>query len=110
MKCPDTKRLMSACLGAAVTRSEMSAVQHHIDACVRCSADYLKLQRTQRLVGDLGRKPAPSDLALRIRVSVSQEMANSRRPRGVALRVRWANVFNAVMVPSPGGLVSTVFI
>ena len=110
MKCSDTKRLMSAYLDAVVTRSEMSGVQQHIDACVACSADYVALQRTQRLVGDLGRKPAPPDLALRIRVSVSQEMANSRRPRWEALRVKWENVFDAVMVPATGGLVTTVII
>jgi hypothetical protein len=110
MKCSDTRRLMSAYLDAAVTRSEMSAVQQHIDACVGCSADFLKLQRTQRLVGDLGRKAVPPDLALRIRVSASQELANSRRPRWEALRVKWENVFNAVMVPATGGLVTTVII
>jgi hypothetical protein len=110
MTCSDTKRLMSAYLDAAVTRSEMTAVQQHIDACIACSTDYLALQRTQRLVGSLGRKTVPPDLALRIRVSASRELANSRRPRWEAIRVKWENVFNAVMVPATGGLVTTVII
>ena len=63
MKCSETKRLMSSYLDAAVTRGEMTAVQQHIDACGACSADYLALQRTQRLVRRVGtqaRTPRPS--------------------------------------------------
>ena len=69
---------------------------------------YLALQRTPRLVGALGRKPAPPDLALRLRVAVSQEIADARRSRWEMVRVRWENVFNAVMVPATGGLVTTI--
>lgn len=108
MKCSEAKRFMSPYLDAAITRSQMAAVQEHIDSCVACSADYRALQRNQRLVGALGPRPVPPDLALRIRVSVSQELGNSRRPRWEALRVRWENVFNAIMVPATGGLVTTV--
>jgi hypothetical protein len=108
MKCFDAKRLMSSYLDAAVTRGEMSAVQEHMESCVSCSARYLDLRRAQRMVGALGRKPAPSDLALRIRVVVSQELADARRSRWEILRVRWENVFNAVMVPATGGLVTTI--
>ena len=110
MKCPDAKKFLSPYLDAAITRGEMTAVQEHIDSCVECSADYYALQRTQRMVGDLGRKVAPPDLSLRIRVSVSQDIANLRRPRWEMLRVRWENVFNAVMVPATGGLVTTIII
>jgi len=108
MKCPDAKRLMSSCLDGAVTRSELSAVQTHMNSCVECSTRYLALQRTQTMVGALGRKPAPADLALRIRVAVSQELANAQRSRWEMLRIRWENVFNAVMVPATGGLVTTI--
>jgi len=108
MKCSDAMLLMSSYLDAAVTRSELTAVQEHIDSCVVCSTRYLALQRTQTMVGALGRKPAPPDLALRIRVAVSQQLANAQRSRWEMLRVRWENVFNAVMVPATGGLVTTI--
>jgi hypothetical protein len=108
MKCPDAKKFLSPYLDAAITRGQMTALQEHIDSCVECSADYYALQRTQRLVGDLGHKVAPPDLSLRIQVAVSQELANSRRPRWEMVRVRWENVFNAVMVPATGGLVTTI--
>jgi hypothetical protein len=79
-----------------------------MDSCRRCASYFIGLQRTQEMVGSLGRKPAPPDLALKLRVALSQELANSRRSRWDSLRVRWENVFNAVMVPATGGLVTTI--
>ena len=110
MKCADARRFMSSYLDAAVTRSEMSALSRHMNSCAECSTHYLALQRTQRMVGALGRRLAPPDLALRIRVAVSQELASTRLSRWEMLRVRWENVFNAVMVPATGGLVTTIII
>ena len=108
MKCSDATRLMSSYLDAAVTRSELTAVQEHIAACAPCSNHYLALQRTKRMVGALGRKPVPTDLALRLRVVASQAIATAQRSRWEMMRVRWENVFNAVMVPATGGLVTTI--
>jgi len=108
MKCSDAKRLMSSYLDAAVTRSELTAVQEHIADCAACSNYYLALERTLRMVAALGRKPVPADLALCLRVVASQAIASTRRSRWEMLRVRWENVFNAVMVPATGGLVTTI--
>jgi hypothetical protein len=68
------------------------------------------MQRAQSLVGSLGRKVAPPDLTLKLRVALSQEIANSRRSRWEMLRVRWENAFNAVMVPATAGIVTTLII
>ena len=108
MKCRAATQLMSSYLDSAVTRSEMSALQTHLEFCGECSAHYHALRRTQSMVGNLGRKPAPADLALKLRVAISQEMANARTSRWEVYRVRWENVFNAVMVPATGGLVTTI--
>lgn len=108
MKCSDAKQLMSPYLDSAVTRSEMSALQSHIEGCGPCAERFIALQRTQAAIGNLGRKTPPSDLALKIRVAISQEVATLRRSRWDTMRVRWENVFNAVMVPATGGLVTTI--
>jgi predicted anti-sigma-YlaC factor YlaD len=110
MNCPESQRLMSSYLDSAVTRSQFSAMQKHLEVCGDCSAHYLSLQRTQGLVSALGRKSAPVDLTLRVRVAVSQEIANSQRSRWEMLSVHWENVFNAVMVPATGGLITTIII
>jgi hypothetical protein len=99
---------MSAYLDAEVARVEMSALQVHLDHCIACSARCQALRRTQAVVGRLGRKPAPPDLALKLRVALSQELARTRRSRWDLIRVRWENALDAVMVPVTGGLVTTI--
>lgn len=110
MTCAVAKRLMSSYLDGAVTRSQMAQMDEHLRACVECAARFVSVQRTQSLVGSLGRKAAPPDLALKLRVALSQELANSRRSRWDSLRVRWENAFNATMVPATAGLVTTLII
>lgn len=110
MKCSEAMRLMWSCLDAAVTPRELASVRRHIGSCAACASHYQSLQQTQNILGTLGRKYPPRDLALRIRVAVSQELANNQRSRWEMLRVRWENLFNVVMVPATGGLVSTIII
>jgi hypothetical protein len=101
---------MSSYLDGAVTRSQMAQMDEHLRACVECGARFASVQRTQSLVGSLGRKPAPPDLSLKLRVALSQELANSGRSRWERLLVRWDNAFNATMVPATAGLVTTLII
>jgi hypothetical protein len=110
MKCSDTKRLMSSYLDGAVARNQMTHISQHLQGCPECAALFASMQQTQSLVGSLGRKAAPPDLTLKLRVALSQEMANSRRSRWEGLRVRWENAFNATMVPATAGLVTTLII
>jgi hypothetical protein len=110
MKCSVVRRQMSSYLDGAVTRSELALMSEHIAGCEDCSAEYEGVRQTQKLVGSLGRKPAPPEVALRVRVALSQELANARRPRWQSLAVRWQNALNAVMVPATAGLITTIII
>jgi hypothetical protein len=110
MKCFVVQRLLSSYLDGAVTRSQWAQVSGHLQSCASCSAEYDSLWRTQKLVGSLGRRPAPPEVALRVRVALSQELAHARRPRWESLLVRWQNAFNAVMVPATAGLITTIII
>lgn len=108
MRCWEAQQLMSPYLDLAVSRAKMSTLQSHMDSCRACASRFEALQRTRQAVANLGRKPMPPDLALRIRVALSQELSNAGSSRWDALRVRWENVFNAVMVPATGGLVTAI--
>ncbi len=110
MKCSVAKRLMSSYLDGAVTRSQLAQVNEHLQGCAECAVYYSSGQQIQMLVGSLGRKPAPPDLALRLRVAASQELANSQRSRWEMLRMRWENACNAIMVPATAGVVTTLII
>jgi hypothetical protein len=101
---------MSSYMDGAVSRGELAQVSEHLHVCPDCGGHFASVQRTQNLLGTLGRKVAPADLTLKLRVALSQEMANSRRSRWDSLRVRWENAFNATMVPATAGLVTTLII
>jgi len=110
MKCSVAQGLMSLYLDSAVSRREFAQVSEHLNRCGGCASRYASLQRTQQMVGSLGRKAVPGDLALRLRVAVSQEIANARRSKWEMVRVRWENAFNAFMVPATASVVTTLII
>lgn len=110
MKCSVVQRQMSSYLDGAVARIQMAQISEHLATCGDCSAEYESARQVQKLVVSLGRKAAPPEVALRVRVALSQELANARRPRWESLQIRWQNAFNAVMVPATAGLVTTIII
>ena len=110
MKCGDVRELFSPYLDGQVSGVEMHALSRHLEECVRCTREYAALQRTQQLLAGLGPKKAPGDLALKLRVAVSQRVAEARRPRYQGMLIRLENALNAFMVPATAGLVSAVLI
>jgi hypothetical protein len=110
MTCSVAKGLMSSYLDGVVTRGRMADMDEHLRACAECASRFAALQKTQSLVGSLGRRPAPTDLVLKLRVALSQELANSRRSRWERLQIRWENAFNAIMVPATAGVLTTLIV
>ena len=110
MKCSDMRPLLSLYLDGATSREERQAVELHLRTCAACSGQYEELRRTHTLVASIGRKQAPPELALRVRVALSQEMAAARRSRWTGLAVRFENAMNAFMVPAAAGVVTAVIV
>ena len=110
MKCGEAKSLFSPYLDGGVPGRQMYALSQHLEGCARCRREYQLLQQSQRLLSGLGRRKAPSDLALKLRVAISHEAAVARRPRFQGLMVRLENMLDAFMVPATAGLVSAVII
>jgi len=110
VNCSLVKSLLSPYLDGAVTGAEMQALSQHLKECVSCTRRYMALSQTQQLLAQTGRRKAPPDLGLKLRVAVSREIARSRRPllEGVTLRLQ--NALSAFMVPATAGLVTAVLI
>ena len=108
--CADVNRLLSPYLDGAVTGTEMQAVRQHLEACPACSREYTLLRQTQQLLVSAGRPNLPADLGLNLRLAISREAAQTRRPRYEGLRLRLENTLNAFMVPATAGLVCAVLI
>ena len=108
MTCAEIGQLFSPYLDGRVSGSEMRALTRHVEQCDGCAREYAATQRTQQLLASLGPKKAPADLALKLRVAISREVAQNRRPRFEGVLVRLSNALNAFMVPATAGLVSAV--
>lgn len=107
MNCAAIKQLFSPYLDGRVSGSEMHTLTRHVAECPNCAHEFTAMRSTQQLLSNLGPKKAPADLALKLRVAISREAAQRRRPYEGAL-VRLQNVLNAFMVPATAGLVSAV--
>src|SRR5271154_2782284 len=106
--CAQTRNLFSPYLDGRVSGAEMLALTRHVEQCAACEREFAAMQRTQQLLTSLGPKKAPADLALKLRLAISREAAQTRRPRFEGLLVRLSNSFDAFMVPATAGLVSAV--
>src|SRR2546423_11600884 len=108
MKCTEAISLFNPYLDGSLNGGQMHPLAQHFQSCRSCRNEYASLKRTQSLLSTLGRKSAPPDLALRLRVALSQEASASFSRRFQGLLVRLENVVNAFMLPASAGLVTAV--
>ena len=105
-QCEQVRAMLSSYLDSALTGAEMQTVSRHTGSCSTCAAEFSALERTQQIVASLGRKPAPADLALRLKVALSREAG--RMPWYESLALRWQIAMHNFMIPATAGLVSAV--
>ena len=110
MNCTQAKSMFSPYLDGAVTGTEMLALSRHLNGCAGCQGEYISLRQTQQLLTKVGRRKAPEDLALKLRLAISREVAQSRRPRFHDLWIRVENGIQGFMVPATAGLATAVVI
>jgi hypothetical protein len=110
MTCTDAKKLLSPYLDGAVTGTEMLALQDHMEQCAACLREYRSLRQAQQLLTSVGRVQVPADLGLKLRLAISREAAETRRPRFEGLWMRIENTVNAFMVPATAGLACALLI
>jgi hypothetical protein len=88
----------------------MQAISAHLDGCAGCRHRYAMLKLTQSAVSGLGRKQAPPELALQIKLALSREATRTPSRRWQSLSVRVEHAFNAFMVPATAGVLSAVIL
>jgi hypothetical protein len=110
LTCLAAQRLMSPYLDGAVTGAQMLGLQIHLDACQSCGREYASLRMTQQLLSRSPRPGVPPDLGLKLRLAISREAAQKRRPPFEALRVHLKNTLDVAMVPATAGLACAILI
>jgi len=110
MTCTQVKLLLSSYLDGAMTGKMTLSLTGHVNACESCQQEYLALRQTQRLLATAGRRKAPADLALKLRLAISREAARSRQSTLAGAWVRFENAVSGFMVPATVGLLTAVVI
>lgn len=108
MKCTKARSLLSQHLDGELDRNQTRKMDEHLSACSLCHSEFVSLRETSSLLAGVGRKKAPDDLALRLRLAMSREAAQHRISPLERLRFRFEHAFDAFMVPATAGLVSAV--
>lgn len=110
LRCPEARRLFSPYLDGVVTGTEMLALQSHLADCRPCDKDYQAIWRTQQLLVAMPRPRVSADLGLKLRLAISREAAQAKRPPFEGLLVRLQNSLGAIMVPATAGFLSALVI
>ncbi|MGH9567030.1 MAG: anti-sigma factor family protein, partial [Candidatus Angelobacter sp.] len=97
MNCSQAKALFSPYLDGMISGAQMHALSLHLGNCAQCHDEYQLLRDTQRLLATTGRRKAPEDLGLKLRLAISREVARSRQRALSGIRIRFENTAKAFM-------------
>lgn len=110
MDCKTARAQFSAYLDGAVSGLSMQAIASHLAACTGCSEEFTATLEAQRLLSVLGPAKVPADLALRIRVAVSQEQTHQASWSRARLQSRWDNAIAPFLMQLGAGVASAVLL
>ena len=108
MKCTKSKSLLSEYLDGALDTAQALQMDQHLASCSTCQSNLAALRQTKTMLAAIGRKTAPDDLALRVRLAISRQASQVRTSPFDLLRLQLQNGFNAFMVPATAGLLSAI--
>jgi hypothetical protein len=108
--CSSIRDRFSEYLDGALTGVAMQKVAAHLESCVACSREFAQWRDMQQALADLGPAKAPADLALRLRVAISQEQTKTPRQSLARFQVRWSNTFAPFLLRASAGFASAVLL
>jgi negative regulator of sigma E activity len=109
-QCQSIRERFSAYLDGALTGVAMQQTAAHLDRCAECEHEFAGWRAMQSALGQLGPAKAPADLALRLRVALSQEQARTPRENLARWHVRWQNTMAPFLLRASAGLASAVLL
>jgi hypothetical protein len=108
--CGFVRGQFSSYLDGVMTGKDMQLVAAHLKQCDGCSEEFQQWRETQELLTKLGPAKAPADLALRLRVAISQERAKTPTRDFARLQLAWENTIAPVLLQASAGFASTVLL
>jgi len=108
--CSHIQHQFSRYLDGDVPGTRMLEISKHLDRCADCTTEFAAWQKSQTLVSNLGPTKIPEDLALRLRVAISQESRNTTRERFGRFQSRWENTFQPFLLRAAAGFASAILL
>ena len=109
-QCKKLGNSLSSYMDGVLSGAEMRRVADHLRGCSDCTQEYESLRSTTAFVNSSGRRTAPPDLALRLRVAIARERARVASPWWQSLLMRFENSFNRFMIPATTGVLSATIV
>lgn len=113
--CATVQSRLSDYLDGAVSGHEMQEFARHIEGptgpgsgCLDCAHELAAWRTTQNALASLGPAKPPADLALRLRVAISQENARRNSRLIDRLTLAWDNTVRPILVQISAGLAGSV--
>ena len=106
--CRSVRSQFSDYLDGNLTGVAMQAVARHLGGCGSCANEFDQWRSMQQSLANLGPMRPPADLALRIRVALSQEQSKTPRNLLASWRVRWQNTVAPFLLQASAGLASSL--
>jgi len=108
--CGAMKAKFSEYLDGRLTGREMQRIAAHLHVCADCASEWSAVRNVQSALAQLGPVQEPKDLALRIRVAVSQERARSHKRLFNTWNLAWQNTVGPFLLQAAAGFASAVLL
>jgi anti-sigma factor RsiW len=106
--CSTIRAQFSDYLDSNLSGVAMQSVVRHLARCRACTAEFGQWRTLQQSLANLGPARPPADLALRIRVALSQELSKTPRNALASWKVRWQNSVAPFLLQASAGLASSL--
>jgi anti-sigma factor RsiW len=106
--CASIRAQFSDYLDGDLTGVAMQSIAAHLGGCPECADDFALWRQSQRALANLEPVRPPVDLALRIRVALSQEQARTAKNFFATWKVRWENTVAPFLLQASAGLASAI--
>lgn len=107
-QCTAVRESFSGYLDGAVTGHEMRRIAAHLEACAECHKEFALWRSMQRALVQLRTTKVPGNMALKLRVAISQQKARQNRRWADVFAVRWENAFRPMLIQVSAGFAGTL--
>jgi|GEM_PF-141694 len=106
--CQSVRASFSDYLDGAVSGHEMYAINAHLESCPPCKDEFSSWRKMQHALTSLRPPKVPDDMALRLRVAVSQLKAKQESRWSDRFAVQWDNAIRPLLIQASAGFAGTI--